>query len=232
MASGVPVGQSRPARTPLLDTRQNGCEPLLPSRRGDRPDDRLALGDRCRRKVRPRCWRQTRTPSVVRDRIPNSSPTRRHPSTSTTSPRSPPGALIRRTRSGRGTPTAWKSRTTCRWALACSSSFPPGQMPVERHGQLLVSRPLRSTTTPASSGFPATTSRSASERRVGTQCLRCNNLGTLPLATLGTCDPDRRIDARLLTFRARAADQAHAASTPAPPGQEHGHPPSSSLGAN
>src|SRR6266540_5889 len=28
------------------------------------------------------------------------------------------------------------------------------------------------------------------------------------------CDPGRRIDARLLTFRARAADQAHAAFTP------------------
>jgi len=39
-------------------------------------------------------------------------------------------------------------------------------------------------------------------------------LGTLPLATLEAYDPGRRIDARLLTFRARAADQAHAASTP------------------
>ena len=39
-------------------------------------------------------------------------------------------------------------------------------------------------------------------------------LGTLPLATCGACDPGRRIDARLLTFRARAADQDHAASTP------------------
>jgi hypothetical protein len=35
-----------------------------------------------------------------------------------------------------------------------------------------MSRPLRSTATPASSGFPATTGRSASERRIGTQCLR------------------------------------------------------------
>ena len=39
-------------------------------------------------------------------------------------------------------------------------------------------------------------------------------LGTLPLASFGACDPGRRIDARLLTFRARAADQDHAASTP------------------
>src|SRR3954462_2148195 len=39
-------------------------------------------------------------------------------------------------------------------------------------------------------------------------------VGRLPLATLAAYDPGRRIDARLLTFRARAADQAHAASTP------------------
>ena len=39
-------------------------------------------------------------------------------------------------------------------------------------------------------------------------------LGTLPLATTEAYDPGRRIDARLLTFRTRAADQAHAASTP------------------
>jgi hypothetical protein len=39
-------------------------------------------------------------------------------------------------------------------------------------------------------------------------------VGTLPLATFRACDPGRRIDARLLTFRARAADQAHAAFTP------------------
>ena len=43
--------------------------------------------------------------------------------------------------------------------------------PVERP-TFLVSRPLRSTPTPASRSFTATTSRSASERRVGTQCLR------------------------------------------------------------
>src|SRR4051794_1178214 len=35
-----------------------------------------------------------------------------------------------------------------------------------------ISRPLDSTATPASSGFTATTGRSASERRVGTHCLR------------------------------------------------------------
>ena len=36
----------------------------------------------------------------------------------------------------------------------------------------LVSRPLRSTPTPASRDFAASTGRSASERRIGTQCLR------------------------------------------------------------
>src|SRR3954469_25609418 len=39
-------------------------------------------------------------------------------------------------------------------------------------------------------------------------------VGRLPLATLEAYNPGRHIDARLLTFRARAADQAHAASTP------------------
>jgi len=76
-----------------------------------------------------------------------------------------------------------------------------------------VSRPLGSTATPASSGFSATTGRSAGERRVGTQCLRFLPRHA-PFATLRAYDPGRSIDARLLTFRARAADQAHAASTP------------------
>src|SRR5215218_755420 len=39
-------------------------------------------------------------------------------------------------------------------------------------------------------------------------------VGRLPLATLEAYNPGRRIDARLLTFRARAADQAHATFTP------------------
>src|SRR3954470_9445625 len=77
-----------------------------------------------------------------------------------------------------------------------------------------ISRPLGSTATPASSGFTATTGRSAGERRVGTQCLRVRPVGRLPLATLKAYNPGRHIDARLLTFRARAADQAHTASTP------------------
>jgi hypothetical protein len=46
------------------------------------------------------------------------------------------------------------------------------------------SRAAGSTATPASSGFPATTGRSASERRVGTQCLPVSAVGMLPLATL------------------------------------------------
>jgi hypothetical protein len=41
----------------------------------------------------------------------------------------------------------------------------------------------------------------------------------------------RHIGARLLTFRARAADQAHAASTPGTTWPIHGHPPGSSRGA-
>jgi hypothetical protein len=53
-------------------------------------------------------------------------------------------------------------------------------------------------------------------------------VGRLPLTTLEAYDPGRRIDARLLTFRARAADQAHAASTPDTTWPIHGHPPDSS----
>jgi hypothetical protein len=50
-------------------------------------------------------------------------------------------------------------------------------------------------------------------------------LGSLPLATSEACDPGRRIDARLLTFRARAADQAHAAFTPGTAWPVIGRPP-------
>src|SRR6266508_2353586 len=80
------------------------------------------------------------------------------------------------------------------------------------HAGIRGSRELRRSRRP--DHFAATTGRSACERRVDTQCLRVSCLGTLPLATLEACDPGRRIDARLLTFRARAADQAHAAFTP------------------
>jgi hypothetical protein len=52
-----------------------------------------------------------------------------------------------------------------------------------------MSRPLRSTPTPASRSFTATTSRSASERRIGTQRLRVCCLGALPLATSGAWRP-------------------------------------------
>jgi hypothetical protein len=77
-----------------------------------------------------------------------------------------------------------------------------------------VSRPLGSTATPASSGFAATTGRSASERRDWYSVPPVSAVGRLPLATLDLTTPGRCFAARLLTFRARAADQAHAASTP------------------
>ena len=94
-----------------------------------------------------------------------------------------------------------------------------------------MSRPLRSTTTPASSGFPATTGRSASERRDRYSMPTVFCRGTLPLATLGAYDPGRRFDARLLTFRTRAADQDHAAYTPGTAWPTLGPPPSSSRRA-
>jgi hypothetical protein len=89
----------------------------------------------------------------------------------------------------------------------------------------LISRPLRSTPTPESRSLTATTSRSASEHRDWYSVPSVRRLGTLPLATFRACDPDRRISARLLTFRARAADQAHAAFTPGTTWPITGHPP-------
>jgi hypothetical protein len=90
-----------------------------------------------------------------------------------------------------------------------------------------MSRPLGSTPTPASRRFTATTGRSASEHRIGTQCLRF-----LPrhAPSHDHKRAGRRIGARLLTFRARAADQDHAASTPGTTWPIHGHPPGSSRG--
>ena len=53
-----------------------------------------------------------------------------------------------------------------------------------------------------------------------------------PALLQGLVDPGRRIDARLLTFHARAADQAHAASTPGATWPVHGYPPGSSRRPN
>ena len=55
-------------------------------------------------------------------------------------------------------------------------------------------------------------------------------VGTLPLAAIGANDPGRRIGARLPTFRARAADQTHAAYTPDTTWPVNGHPPGLSRG--
>src|SRR5215212_3959101 len=91
-----------------------------------------------------------------------------------------------------------------------------------------ISRPLGSTTTPASSGFTATTDRSASERRVGTQCLRC-----LPLAgsLLRPWRPTTPVATSTLAF-SRSVQEPQTRITPpsrrAPPGQSSGHPPGSS----
>src|SRR5215216_1188808 len=95
---------------------------------------------------------------------------------------------------------------------------PPPRLPDHPPGnrkRFPISRPLRSTPTPASRGFAATTGRSASERRNRYSMPPVSAVGTLPLATLGGLRPRvDAFDARLLTFRARAADQAHAAFTP------------------
>jgi hypothetical protein len=61
----------------------------------------------------------------------------------------------------------------------------------------------------------------------GTQCLRCLPRHA-PSRDLGAYDPGRRFDARLLTFRVRAADQDHAAYTPGTAWPTIGSPPGSS----
>ena len=92
--------------------------------------------------------------------------------------------------------------------------FLPRPKPWLIDSTVLMSRLLGSTPTPASRSFTATTSRSASERRIGTQCLRflprhapSRDQGASATTAVG-------IDARLPMFRTRAADQAHAASAP------------------
>jgi hypothetical protein len=85
-----------------------------------------------------------------------------------------------------------------------------------------MSRPLRSTPTPASRSFTATTSRSASERRIGTQRLQVCYLGALPLATYGPTTP---IAVSTLAF-SRSVQEPQTRLTPpkrrTPPGQYTG----------
>ena len=77
-----------------------------------------------------------------------------------------------------------------------------------------MSRPLRSTPTPASRSFTATTSRSASERRNRYSVPSVSASARSLSRPTGHAARAASFAARLLTFRARAADQAHAASTP------------------
>jgi hypothetical protein len=87
-----------------------------------------------------------------------------------------------------------------------------------------MTRPLRSTPTAPSRGFTATTNRSASAPRIGTQSLAGSprlerSLSPPPAGSTGT---------RLLTFHARAADQDHVAYVPDATRPISGHPPGSS----
>jgi hypothetical protein len=91
-----------------------------------------------------------------------------------------------------------------------------------------MSRPLRSTPTPASRRFTATTSRSANERRIGTQCLRFLPRHA-PSRDQGANSPQVAISALAFSRSVRAADQDHAASTPGTAWPVCGHPPSSIL---
>jgi hypothetical protein len=83
-----------------------------------------------------------------------------------------------------------------------------------------VSRPLRSTPTPASRSFTATTSRSASERRDRYSMPPVSAVGTLPLAT-----PDHDPGSSLSTLAfSRSAQEPQTRLTPplrrTPPGQQ------------
>jgi hypothetical protein len=89
-----------------------------------------------------------------------------------------------------------------------------------------MSRPLHSAPTPASRCFTATTGRSAGQRRIGTPCLRVLPRHAPFSSPLGACaHTGWCIGARLLMFRVRAADRAHAASTPGTAWPIHGHLP-------
>jgi len=96
----------------------------------------------------------------------------------------------------------------------------------------LVSRPLRSTATPASSGISATTGRSAGERRIGTQCLWFLPRHAPSRGPWGQQAPDA---VSALAF-SRSVQEPQTGLTPplrrTPPGQEHGHPPGSSRREN
>src|SRR3954469_1902183 len=99
-----------------------------------------------------------------------------------------------------------------------------------------ISRPLGSTATPASSDFTATTGRSGSERRVGTQCLRFLPLAgslsrpwrpTTPVAA-STLVPrksrtpsSRRLNAGHRLASHRDTRQAHHGRTARPPAFDH-----------
>src|SRR6266496_5935859 len=68
----------------------------------------------------------------------------------------------------------------------------PGLSPRLNESTFPISRPLRSTPTPASRGFTTTTGRSASERRNWYSMPPVSAVGTLPLAPLEAYDPGRR----------------------------------------
>jgi hypothetical protein len=87
-----------------------------------------------------------------------------------------------------------------------------------------MTQPLRSTPTAPSRGFTATTSRSASAPRIGTQSLA----GSTRLGRSLSPPPAGSTGTRLLTFHARAADQDHVAYVPNATRPITGHPPGSS----
>ena len=120
------------------------------------------------------------------------------------------------------TPPTWKSRTAFLTTSACPSKLLPDYAPVDQTNKPQTTRPLRSTPTAPSRDFTATTSRSASAPRIGTQSLT----GSARLGhSLSPPTLQGSTGTRLPTFHARAADQAHVAYMPDTTRPISGHPP-------
>src|SRR5947207_3105515 len=103
------------------------------------------------------------------------------------------------------------------------------QRPRLNEPTFLLSRPLRSTPPQRAGASQLLRAGPPASAATGTQCLRFLPRHA-PSRPLEPAAPDDGFDARLLTFRARAADQAHAASTPGTTWPVSGHPPGSSRG--
>src|SRR5580693_3436591 len=124
------------------------------------------------------------------------------------------------------TPAASECQTACPAVPTCPPASSQGSPRLFARTDRQISRPLRST--PDYQGFTATTSRSASRCRDGTQRLRFPPYGALPLAPGAFRRQGGSVGIRLPTFHAEAADRTRAASMPDTAWPVNGLPPGSS----